>query len=95
MHSGYFNGTPAATVAFALDVIVPMKFGSPANQTIDLIVAGPNEGQNNGPFLYTLSGTIAATYFGVERGVNFTLYAISALLKSSKKDTRYRVFRWE
>ena len=29
----------------------------------------PNEGQNNGPFLYTLSGTIGAAYISVERGV--------------------------
>ena len=66
----YFNGTPAATAAFALDVIVPMHFGKPANETIDLVVSGPNEGNNNGPFLYTLSGTIGAAYLSVERGVS-------------------------
>jgi len=72
----YFNGTPAATTAFALDVIVPKHFGKPANQTLDLVVSGPNEGGNNGPFLYTLSGTIGATYISVERG--FPAIALSA-----------------
>lgn len=82
----YFNGTPAASVSntvrvivrcntdivfvqvlFGLDILVPMHFG---NKTVDLLVAGPNEGQNNGPFLYTISGTIGATYAGIERGVS-------------------------
>jgi 5'-nucleotidase len=35
----------------------------------DLLVSGPNEGGNLGPFLYTLSGTIGATYAAVERGL--------------------------
>ena len=68
--TGYFNGTPASTAVFALDVIVPIHFGKPANQSIDLVVSGPNEGNNNGPFLYTLSGTIGAAYLSVERGVS-------------------------
>ncbi|EJF62478.1 sure-like protein [Dichomitus squalens] len=62
----YFNGTPSATVTFGIDIIAPKKFGS---TPIDLVVSGPNEGQNNGPFLYTLSGTIGATYTAVERGI--------------------------
>ncbi|OSD02773.1 5'/3'-nucleotidase sure [Trametes coccinea BRFM310] len=62
----YFNGTPAATVVFGIDIVAPMHFGS---NPIDLVVSGPNEGQNNGPFLYTLSGTIGATYTAVERGI--------------------------
>lgn len=64
--SGYFNGTPAATVAFGLDIVAPMHFG---NKTIDLVVTGPNEGSNLGPFLYTLSGTLGAAYAAVYRGV--------------------------
>jgi len=69
----YFNGTPAATAVFALDIVVPMHFGS---EPIDLVVSGPNEGQNNGPFLYTLSGTIGAAYASIERG--FPAIALSA-----------------
>ncbi|KAI0798105.1 5'/3'-nucleotidase sure [Abortiporus biennis] len=62
----YFNGTPAATAIFGLDIVVPMHFGK---ESVDLVVSGPNEGQNNGPFLYTLSGTIGAAYASVERGI--------------------------
>ncbi|CAL1703941.1 unnamed protein product [Somion occarium] len=62
----YFNGTPAATALFALDVVIPQFWD---NKTINLVVSGPNEGQNNGPFLYTLSGTIGAAYASIERGV--------------------------
>ena len=40
------------------------------NTTIDLVVAGPNEGGNTGPWLFTLSGTMGATYTSVYRGVN-------------------------
>lgn len=64
---GYFNGTPAATAVFAIDIIAPMHFGK---ESIDLVVSGPNEGSNNGPFLYTISGTIGAAYASVERGVS-------------------------
>lgn len=62
---GYFNGTPAAAAIWGIDVIAPMHFG---NKTIDLVVSGPNEGQNNGPFSFTISGTIGASYASVERG---------------------------
>lgn len=37
--------------------------------SIDLILAGPNEGNNLGPFLYTLSGTLGYTYVSVGRDV--------------------------
>ena len=52
---------------FGIDVLAPQKFGS---ASIDLVVSGPNEGQNNGPFVFTLSGTVGATYVSVERGVS-------------------------
>lgn len=66
--TGYFNGSPAASAIFGLDVVAPQVYG--ANHTFDLVVSGPNEGQNAGPFLYTLSGTVGATYASVERGVS-------------------------
>ncbi|KAI0332087.1 5'/3'-nucleotidase sure [Cubamyces sp. BRFM 1775] len=62
----YFNGTPAAAVVFGIDILAPIHFGS---NPIDLVVSGPNEGQNNGPFVFTLSGTVGATYTAVERGI--------------------------
>jgi len=62
----YFNGTPAACAIFGLDIIAPNYFKGKA---VDLVLSGPNEGTNNGPFLYTLSGTIGATYAAVGRGI--------------------------
>ena len=50
---------------FGIDLIAPKVFGAP----IDLVVSGPNEGNNLGPFIYTLSGTVGATYTSIERGV--------------------------
>lgn len=61
----YFNGTPASCVAFAVDYLFPTFFD---NTTVDLVVAGPNEGGNLSPGYYTLSGTIGATYSAVNRG---------------------------
>lgn len=49
------------------DIINPQFWG---NKTFDLVVSGPNEGSNTGEYLYTLSGTMGATYASVERGVS-------------------------
>ncbi|KAI4213597.1 MAG: hypothetical protein LQ351_003821 [Letrouitia transgressa] len=62
----YYNGTPAACTFFALDYVVPNYWNG---SKVDLLVAGPNFGGNLGPFLYTLSGTIGATYTAVERNI--------------------------
>ncbi|KAN0063556.1 hypothetical protein ACQY0O_004004 [Thecaphora frezii] len=76
----YFNGTPAAAVAWALDQEAPGFFNAKAGDTtgnVDLLVSGPNEGTNLGPFLYTLSGTIGAAYFAVERSVPAIAFSAS------------------
>jgi 5'-nucleotidase len=65
-HIWYYNGTPSACVQVALDYVFP-KFAN--FSTPDLVLSGPNFGWNLGPFLYTLSGTICATYTAVERGI--------------------------
>ncbi|ODQ79044.1 hypothetical protein BABINDRAFT_162116 [Babjeviella inositovora NRRL Y-12698] len=65
-HIWYFNGTPASSVAFGLDYVLPTYF---ENTTIDLVVSGPNEGTNLSPALFTLSGTMGATYNAVYRGI--------------------------
>jgi 5'-nucleotidase len=49
---------------FGIDVLGPKHFGT---GDIDLVIAGPNESQNNGPFFYTISGTVGATYASIER----------------------------
>ncbi|KAI9851083.1 MAG: hypothetical protein M1838_004515 [Thelocarpon superellum] len=62
----YYNGTPAACTFFALDYVVKNFWNGTQP---DLLVSGPNEGSNLGPFLYTLSGTMGATYAAVARGI--------------------------
>ena len=50
----------------ALDYIFPTF----ANFTLpDLVLSGPNYGDNLGDFAYTGSGTIGATYFSIGRGI--------------------------
>lgn len=80
----YFNGTPAACVSFGLDYVIPKHF---SNITIDLVVNGPNEGINVGPSLYTLSGTMGATYFGVYRGFPSVAFSGSNSNNSFFKDS--------
>lgn len=65
-HIWYFNGTPSACVQVGLDYVLPRY----ANFSVpDLVLSGPNYGLNLGPFLYTLAGTLGATYTAVERGI--------------------------
>ncbi|KAG7889955.1 hypothetical protein KL936_002629 [Ogataea polymorpha] len=61
----YYNGTPAACVAVALDYILPTYFN---NMTVDVVVGGPNEGNNLGERDFVISGTIGAAYYATERG---------------------------
>ncbi|KIX94416.1 uncharacterized protein Z520_09802 [Fonsecaea multimorphosa CBS 102226] len=62
----YYNCTPAACTFVALDYVLPTFYN---NRSIDLFVAGPNFGLNQGYFLYTLSGTIGATYAAIGRNI--------------------------
>ncbi|VUC29605.1 unnamed protein product [Clonostachys rosea] len=68
----YYNGTPATMVFLALDYVLP-KYANLS--TVDLVLSGPNFGLNLGPFLYTISGTIGATYAAVERGIPAIAYS--------------------
>ncbi|KAG7660544.1 uncharacterized protein J8A68_005963 [[Candida] subhashii] len=64
-HIWYFNGTPASCVAFSASYLLPNRFNN--SNKIDLVVSGPNEGQNLSPGLFTISGTLGATYNSVYR----------------------------
>ncbi|KAH7123984.1 survival protein sure-like phosphatase/nucleotidase [Dendryphion nanum] len=64
----YYNGTPAACTFVALDYVLPRYYAS-WNRAPDLFIAGPNYGVNLGPFVYTLSGTLGATYAAVSRSI--------------------------
>ena len=65
-HIWYFNGTPASSAVFGINYVIP-KYGD--NVTIDLVVSGPNEGTNMSPGLFTISGTVGATYTSIYRGI--------------------------
>ncbi|KAK0555570.1 hypothetical protein OC846_000089 [Tilletia horrida] len=66
----WFDGTPAAALLWGLDQEAPGFFNSSdVNGGVQFVVSGPNEGNNLGPFIFTLSGTVGATYTAVERGV--------------------------
>ncbi|KAF2842258.1 acid phosphatase [Patellaria atrata CBS 101060] len=65
-HIWYYDGTPAACGFVGLDYVLP-RFGD--FEVPDLILTGPNFGNNLGPFLFTLSGTLGAAYTAVERSV--------------------------
>ncbi|KAK0610099.1 survival protein sure-like phosphatase/nucleotidase, partial [Bombardia bombarda] len=65
-HIWYYNGTPAAQVFIALDYVLP-KFAGFSQP--DLVISGPNFGWNLGPFVYTMTGNLGASYAAIERGI--------------------------
>lgn len=66
-HIWYFDGSPASCFAFAESYLLPTHFN--ISDKIDLVVSGPNEGQNVSPSLFTLSGTLGAVYNAVYRDI--------------------------
>ncbi|KAK6522430.1 hypothetical protein TWF281_002991 [Arthrobotrys megalospora] len=78
-HIWYYNGTPAAVTFFALDYLVKRK-GIFNGSEPDLIVTGPNEGSNAGPFVFTLSGTVGAAYAAVSRGIPAVAFSATDIL---------------
>lgn len=62
----YFDGTPAASILFGLDYLIPTKYD---NITVDLVLSGPNEGNNIGNGYFVASGTVGAAVASVFRGV--------------------------
>ena len=83
-HIWYFNGTPASSIAFGLQYVLKEKFN---DTSIDLVVAGPNEGTNMSPGMFTLSGTIGATYNSVYRGYPAVAFSGSNSNNSFFKDS--------
>ncbi|KAJ4302598.1 hypothetical protein N0V90_001487 [Kalmusia sp. IMI 367209] len=73
-HIWYYNGTPAACTFVALDYVLPRYF---PGWKPDLMTSGPNFGTNPGPFLYTLAGTLGATYAAVERSIPAIAFSAS------------------
>ncbi|GAA4875001.1 5'/3'-nucleotidase SurE [Ferrimonas pelagia] len=60
----YVDGTPATAVLYGIDVVAQARWG----QYPDLVISGPNEGNNLG-VMANHSGTIGATVTALYRGV--------------------------
>ncbi len=60
----YVDSTPAAASLYGIDVLAPMFFGGPP----DLVVSGPNEGNNLG-LTTPHSGTLGATVVALNKGI--------------------------
>lgn len=60
----YVDGSPAAAALYGIDVLAPQIFGGPP----DLLIAGPNEGNNLG-LVTPHSGTIGATVTALNKGI--------------------------
>ncbi|KAE8210054.1 hypothetical protein CF319_g3718 [Tilletia indica] len=79
----WFDGSPAAALLWGLDQEAPGFFNAnDTNGGVNLVVSGPNEGNNLGPFIFTLSGTVGATYTAVERGVPAIAFSASTRPRS-------------
>ncbi len=60
----YVHGTPVMALMYGLDVLAPARWG----KAPDLVLSGPNEGQNVGKLVIN-SGTIGNAQFAAGRGL--------------------------
>lgn len=60
----YVSGTPVMALMFGLDVAARQRW----NAAPDLVISGPNEGQNAGPIVIS-SGTIGNAQFALLKGI--------------------------
>jgi 5'-nucleotidase len=60
----YVDGTPVASLLYGLDVVAPRVFAGPP----DLVISGPNEGNNTG-LVNNSSGTVNNALYAINRGV--------------------------
>jgi len=75
----YVDGTPIMALMYGLDVVAPQRWsGAP-----DLIISGPNEGQNLGSIVIS-SGTVSNAQFALTRGI--PAIAVSADINTTKND---------
>lgn len=58
----YVNGTPVMACLYGMDVLAPSRFGG----SPDLVISGPNEGNNLG-HINPSSGTVNNTYYAINR----------------------------
>ena len=61
----YVNGTPVMATVYGLDVLAPQRWG----KAPDLVLSGPNEGQNVGPIVNS-SGTVSNAQYAASLGLS-------------------------
>lgn len=61
----YVNGTPVMATAYGLDILAPQRWG----KAPDLVLSGPNEGQNAGPIVNG-SGTVSNAQYALAQGLS-------------------------
>jgi 5'-nucleotidase len=64
-YSYYVEGTPVASLMHGLDVASKARWGADP----DLVISGPNEGQNAGMAVNFRSGTVANAQYALGRGI--------------------------
>lgn len=72
----YVDGTPVMATLYGLDVLAKARWG----KAPDLLLSGPNEGQNVGTMVIT-SGTVSNAQYGMVRGI--ASIAVSAGIKTT------------
>ncbi len=75
----YVNGTPVMATLFGLDVLAAKRWG----RAPDLVLSGPNEGQNVGPIVLS-SGTVSNAQYAALRGL--PAIAVSAGVHTTDDD---------
>ena len=75
----YVNGTPVMATIYGLQVLAPQRWG----KAPDLVVSGPNEGQNAGPIVNS-SGTVSNAQYAAGQGIS--AIAVSADANTTNND---------
>jgi len=76
----YVDGTPVMATMYGLDVLAPQRWA----KAPDLVLSGPNEGQNLGDVVIS-SGTVSNAQFALARGLQ--AIALSADTNTTDNDT--------
>ena len=75
----YVDGTPIMALMYGLDILAPAQWGAAP----DLVISGPNEGQNIGSIVIS-SGTVSNAQYALTRGI--AAIAVSADVNTTKND---------
>jgi 5'-nucleotidase len=75
----YVNATPVTALLYGLDVLAPQRWG----KAPDLVISGPNEGQNVGGIVIS-SGTVSIAQYAIRRGL--PAIAVSADTNTTDND---------